>query len=85
MPIAAATKTGGAMNCHTDTPADRATTSSSLRDKLRNAIIAPNNTAKGRACSATIGVCSSDSQAISGATAPGVSPERRSISTTSIA
>ena len=72
------------MNCQTETPAARATTSSSLRDRLRNAIIAPNSTAKGSACSATIGVCRNDSQAISGPVAPGVSPERRSVSTKSI-
>jgi hypothetical protein len=48
IPIAAATKTGGAMNCHTDTPADRATTSSSFRDRLRNEIIAPNKHGEGQ-------------------------------------
>ena len=62
IPIADAINSGGAMNCQTETPAARATTSSSLRDKLRNEIIAPNSTAKGSACSATIGVCNSDSQ-----------------------
>ena len=42
--------------CQTDTPAARATTSSSLRDRLRNAIIEPNSTANGNACSAKVGV-----------------------------
>ena len=43
---------GGVKICQTDTPAARATTSSIFRDKLRNAIIEPNRTANGRACSA---------------------------------
>ncbi len=73
------------MNCQAETPAARATTSSSFRERLRNEIIAPNRTAKGKACSATIGVCKSETHAISGPVAPGVSPERRSISTRSMA
>ena len=62
-----ATTSGGARNCQIDTPAERATASSSRRDRLRNAAIAPISTTKGRACSATIGVCSNASQAIDAA------------------
>src|SRR5450432_2596565 len=41
MPINSTTSTGGERNCHTETPAARATTSSSLRERLRKAINAP--------------------------------------------
>ena len=81
----ATTRTGGARICHTETPAARATTSSNLRDRLRNAIIEPNSTANGSACSATVGVRRKDRSAIRGAVALGASPERRSISTRSTA
>jgi len=65
------------MNCQAETPAARATTNSSFRDRLRNEIIVPKRITKGRACSAKIGVCRSESHAIKSPVAAGVSPERR--------
>ena len=56
---------GGINICQTDTPAARATTSSIFRDKFRNAIIEPNRTANGNACSAIVGVRRNDRPAIS--------------------
>ena len=76
---------GGARICQTETPAARATTSSILRDRLRKAIIEPNRTANGSACSATVGVRRKERAAISRPVAFGASPERRSISTRSTA
>ena len=77
--------TGGARICQTETPAARATTSSIFRERLRKAIIEPNSTANGSACSATVGVRRNDSAAMSKPVAFGASPERRSISTRSTA
>ena len=74
MPIETITTSGGAKICQTETPAARATTSSILRDRLRKAIIEPNRTAKGSACSATVGVRRNDSQAMSKPVAFGASP-----------
>jgi hypothetical protein len=47
-PINMAKTIAGARNCQTETPAARATTSSLLRVRRQNAIIAPKRTAKGR-------------------------------------
>ncbi len=80
-PRPSAAKAGGARNCQTETPAARATTSSSLRVRLMKAAIAPNRTTKGRICSVTIGVSRRASQAIKAALALGLSLERRSSST----
>ena len=63
-PMSTITASGGVRNCQTDSPAARATTSSILRDKFRNAIIDPNRTANGKACSATVGVRRNDSPAM---------------------
>ena len=82
--MTSATISAGDRNRQTETPAARATTSSSRRERFKNAIIDPSSTANGKACSATIGVCRSDSHAISKPLAPGVSPVRRSVSTRSI-
>ena len=83
-PTRATISTGGNRNCHAESPAARATTSSSLRDRLRKANIAPNSTAKGSTCSETAGTRSSDRKATKPAEAPWTSLERRSISTKSI-
>ena len=76
---------GGAKICQTETPAARATTSSIFRDRLRKAIIEPNSTANGSACSAKVGVRRNDNAAINNPVAFGASPERRNISTRSTA
>ena len=76
---------GGVKICQTDTPAALATTSSIFRDKLRNAIIEPNRTANGRACSANEGVRKNDSRAMRTPVARCESPERRINSTRSTA
>ena len=60
MPIAAATAMGGARNCHTEMPAARATTSSSLRESASSAAITPNSVAKGRTCSEKAGIRNSE-------------------------
>ena len=84
-PMRSITASGGVRNCQTDTPAARATTNSILRDKFRNAIIEPNRTANGRACSAIVGVRRNDRPAMSIPVARCESPERRSNSTRSTA
>ena len=76
---------GGVRNCQTDNPAARATTSSILRDRFRNAIIDPKRTANGKACSATVGVLRNDRAAKSIPLACWESPERRSSSIRSTA
>ena len=82
-PIASAMPSAGAMNCQTDMPAARATTSSSLRVRLMKAAMAPNSTAKGSTCSVTAGTRNSDRKAIRGAVASLTSLARRSRSTKS--
>ncbi len=52
MPITSAIATAGARNCHTETPAARATTSSLLRVIRQNAIMPPNRMANGMICCA---------------------------------
>ena len=84
-PMRTITASGGVRNCQTDSPAARATTNSILRDKFRNAIIDPNRTANGNACSATVGVRRNDRPAIRIPLARWESPERRSSSTRSTA
>lgn len=55
MPIRKATRTGGVMNCQTESPTARATTSSSRRDSSTNVTMPPNSTAKGSNCSVKAG------------------------------
>ena len=62
--MATITRSGGVKICHTETPAARATTSSIFRDRFRNAIIEPNRTANGKACSANVGVRRNDRPAM---------------------
>ncbi len=47
-PSMSAMNTAGAMNCQAETPAARATTSSSRRDRFRKQNIAATSTANGR-------------------------------------
>ena len=84
-PMRVITASGGVRNCQTDSPAARATTNSILRDKFRNAIIDPNRTANGSACSATVGVRRNDKPAIIIPVACCESPERLKSSTRSTA
>ncbi len=83
-PIERAMAIGGRINCQTETPAARATTSSSLWLRLRKVAIAPKRTQKGSTCSETVGVRKNDRKAMKAADMPGLSPVRRSISTKSI-
>ena len=72
------------MNCQTERPAARATTSSSFRVRLRNATMAPKSTENGKICSVMVGTRSSERNATPAVVAPLASPERRSSSTKSL-
>ena len=50
-PSRKATTIAGSMNCHTEIPAARSTTSSEDRLSIRNTMMVPINTAKGRVSS----------------------------------
>ena len=84
MPIITAMSTGGPRNCHTEMPEARATSSSSLRVRLRNTAMDPNSTQNGSTCSDTAGVRSSERKATDHVVTPAILPVRRSSSTKSI-
>ena len=75
---------GGTRNCQTEIPDARATSSSSLRVRLRNTAIEPNRTQNGSTCSLTAGVRSKDRKATRAVVTPAMLPVRRNSSTKSI-